>query len=313
MSETKQELAKPGKDLRSLMSSDHFKEQIQMALPSHMSADRFARIALTALTRAPKLLECSRESVLKCCMDLSSFGLEPDGRHAHIIPYGKEATLVLDYKGLIALAKRGGEVKTWSAELVKENDEFTWDNGIVNHKVNWRADRGKTQCVYSRVTMADGTCDFEVMTLAEVEAIRKRSKAGQSGPWVTDFDEMARKTVIRRHSKRLTLSPEFIAALAADGDKIEERPIRNVSAARVPSVVPPPPKILEAPPDDLPLDDDRLTAAQVIRQKMEASGMAWSDIRNWSERNGEPLPESPEKADDASLRILLENWDSISL
>ena len=230
MSETTT-LTKPANDLRGILSSDKFKEQIALALPTHMSPDRFARIALTALTRSPKLLECTKESVLKCCMDLSSFGLEPDGRHAHIIPYGKEATLVLDYKGLIALAKRSGEVRSWRAELVKEADEFTWDSGVVDHKVNWRADRGKTQCVYSQAILSDGSSDYEVMTLAEVEAIRKRSRAGTSGPWVTDFDEMAKKTVIRRHSKRLTLSPEFIAALAADGDRIEERPMRNVTPA----------------------------------------------------------------------------------
>ena len=61
------------------------------------------------------------------------------------------------------------------------------------------------------------------MTLAEVDAIRKRSRSGTSGPWVTDFDEMAKKTAIRRHSKRLTLSPEFADALEKDDDKFDER------------------------------------------------------------------------------------------
>jgi recombination protein RecT len=83
--------------------------------------------------------------------------------------------------------------------------------------------------------MSNGEIDTEVMTLAEVEAIRKRSKASGSGPWVTDFEEMAKKTVIRRHSKRLTLSPEFHDALDKDGDKLADIQVNRAAneAAKV--------------------------------------------------------------------------------
>ena len=241
------EIQKPMPGIRDLLQGEQFRHQVAMALPQHLAADTFVRVALTATTRQAKLLECTQQSFFRCLMDLASFGLVPDGRHAHLIPYGKECTLVIDYKGLIALAKRSGEVKSWSAELVCEKDQFAWRDGKVSHEIDWRdtAGRGAVQCVYSRVELADGTLDFEVMTMAEVEAIRKRSKAGNSGPWITDFNEMAKKTVIRRHSKRLTLSAEFNNALDADDDRVVER---NVTPAAKPTPINPFASLAEAAP-----------------------------------------------------------------
>lgn len=271
--------ADEGNSLRSFIAGQKFKDQVALALPSHMTPDRFARVALTALTKTPKLLDCTRESLLGCLMSCSQFGIEPDGRHAHLIPYGKDCTLIIDWKGLVALAKRSGQVKLWRAEIVKEHDEFTWDTGQVSHRVNWRADRGKTDCVYSHVVMSDGTADYEVMTLAEVEAIRKRSRAGQSGPWVTDFDEMAKKTVMRRHSKRLTLSPEFFEALSHDADRFDE--IRNARVATTPA--PPVPKFsLEPPAAELEVVNEPAPTPAKKAKKPSAAKDFWA----WVESKG---------------------------
>ncbi|TXH48893.1 MAG: hypothetical protein E6Q97_23860 [Desulfurellales bacterium] len=227
------ELATQPKTIREFISGDAFKNQVALALPSHIKPDRFVRVALTTLTRTPKLADCSRETLLRCLMDCSQLGLEPDGRHAHLIPYGKDCQLIIDWKGLVALARRSGEVAVWRAELVCENDTFSWANSIVQHAIDWRKPRGAMQAVYSYVKFNDGNEDYEVMTMDEVKAIQKRSKAGTSGPWVTDFNEMAKKTVLRRHSKRLTLSPEFHEALERDYDRLPER---NVTPAPVPSI-----------------------------------------------------------------------------
>lgn len=239
------ELAKQPATIKSLLSTESVKAQIARALPAHMTADRFLRVATTMLLRVPKLAECSQESFMKAMLDCSSLGLEPDGRRCHLIPYGKDVTLIVDWKGLVELAKRSGEVISWKAETVKERDEFTWHNGRIDHYVNYREDRGALQAVYSIVKLASGEVDTEVMTLAEVEAIRKRSKAGTSGPWVTDFEEMAKKTVIRRHSKRLTLSPEFHDALDKDGDKFAD--IRERGASRNPFAGEATVEVLDAP------------------------------------------------------------------
>lgn len=238
MNQQNTQLEKPTvRDIRDFLETDSVKGQLALVLPKHMTPDRFARVAVTAMTKTPKLLECTKESLLRCLMDCSSLGLEPNGRDAHLIPYGNVCTLIVDWKGLVSLARRSGDVALFKADLVKERDSFSWENGVVTHGIDWRKDRGKTEAVYSYVKFRDGSEDWEVLQIAEVEAIRKRSKAGNSGPWVSDFDEMAKKTAIRRHSKRLTLSPEFQDALEKDDDKLhDERPVkgRDVSARTEP-------------------------------------------------------------------------------
>ena len=223
------ELAKSTTSIADVLRGDKMLQSIGEVVPQHMTPERMVKVGLMALNRTPKLAQCSRDSFLQSMMDCSSLGLEPDGRRCHLIPYGNTCQLIIDYKGLIELAKRSGEVSIWKAETVKENDSFTWVNGQVNHEIDFRTDRGGLQCVYSIVQTKDGEIDTEVMTLAEVEAIRSRSKSGNAGPWKSDFEEMAKKTVIRRHSKRLTLSPEFQSALEKDGDQITFANVRDVT------------------------------------------------------------------------------------
>jgi recombination protein RecT len=192
--------------------------QFALALPSVCTPDRFVRVALTTINKTPKLAQCTQGSLLACLMDCASLGLEPDGRRAHLIPYGDKCTLIIDYKGLIELARRSGEVSNWRAEVVCDFDKFSFKNGVVEHEIDFRSDRGAPFAVYSECKFKDGTIDYEVMTIAEIDAIRKRSRAGNDGPWKTDYLEMAKKTVIRRHSKRLPLSAEFRDALEKDQD-----------------------------------------------------------------------------------------------
>jgi recombination protein RecT len=213
----------PKNDIRSLIGSDKFREQVAAALPAHLTPERFARVCLTALTRTPKLMECTRESLLRCLMDCSALGIEPDGRRAHLIPFGKDCTLIIDYKGLVELIRRSGEVAAIRAETVCEADEFAWENGVVTHRVDWRNPRGEVQAVYAEAKLTSGEVQTAVLTKDEVEGIRKRSRAGASGPWATDWAEMAKKTAIRRLSKLLPLSVEIAEAMDKDDDRIAER------------------------------------------------------------------------------------------
>ena len=91
------------KDMVSMLNSETMQKQFAAALPTHLSPERYCRIATTALRRNPALQKCTQESVFKCLLDLSSVGLEPDGRNAHLIPYGKECTLIIDYKFLLTI------------------------------------------------------------------------------------------------------------------------------------------------------------------------------------------------------------------
>lgn len=233
-----QQLATPAQtptSLKGIISSPAMQAQFAAALPAHLSAERFGRVAITALTRTPKLQQCTQESLFKCLLDLSAMGLEPDGRRAHLIPYGKECTLVLDYKGLVELVRRSGDVAKIHCDVVCDNDDFEHSMGeILRHTYDLRKDRGEAYAVYAQVTLKDGSVQAKVMSKKEVEAIRNRSRAGKSGPWVTDWNEMAKKTAFRNLTKWLTLSPEIMDAVSA-ADKAEfefEKTTRNVTQPR---------------------------------------------------------------------------------
>jgi recombination protein RecT len=230
-------------DLKTLINSDAMRDQFARALPKHLTAERFSRVAITALTRTPKLQDCTPASLMKCLLDLSAMGLEPDGRRAHLIPYGTEATLIIDYKGLIELIRRSGDVVSIRAETVCERDDFSWSNGEVTHAVNWREDRGEIQAVYAVAVMKSGEKQTAVMTTKEVEAIRSRSRSGNNGPWKTDWAEMAKKTAVRRLSKMLPISSEIMRHVERDDDQFT---MRNVTPS-VPSFALP--KAIEAQPE----------------------------------------------------------------
>jgi recombination protein RecT len=213
-------VAKPQADIKTLLGGEIFRKQVALCLPKNLAPDRFCRIAITALTRTPKLAECTQRSFFGCLLALSQYGLEPDGRRAHLIPYGKECTLIIDYKGLVELIYRNANVASVYASVVCTNDLFVWDRGqIKQHVIDFKEKRGEVYAVYAIIRMKDGSELADCMTKEEVEAIRKRSKAGQSGPWVTDWAEMAKKTVVRRLSKYVPMPSEITQAFNGDDDR----------------------------------------------------------------------------------------------
>ena len=228
-----QALTKKPNDLRALISGDAMKKQFAAALPQHLSADRFCRIALTALTRTPKLADCTQESLMRCLLDLSAYGIEPDGRRAHLIPYGNQCTLILDWKGLAELAMRSGIIAKLHADVVCENDVFVYDLGeVVKHEIDWKQPRGAMYAAYAMAVTKDGPVFVAVLTKDEIDGIRKRSRSGNNGPWVTDYNEMAKKTAFRRLAKWLPLSAEFRDAVEKDDDLPTEKDVTPRVVAR---------------------------------------------------------------------------------
>lgn len=218
------QLARQPRDIKALLAGPELKAAVAMALPRHMTPERFIRMAINATTRTPGLLKCTKESFFLCLLDLSAYGLEPDGRRAHLIPYKDQCTLIIDYKGLVELVRRSGDVSYIHADVVYPGDEFDYGYGsraFLTHKPNLEAREGKPIAAYSFVRLKDGSEDFMVLSISEVDAVRKRSRAGQSGPWVTDYNEMAKKTAFRRHSKWLPLSPEVRDVIERDDDVID--------------------------------------------------------------------------------------------
>lgn len=218
MSEQNNMLAKKGKsDLATVIQSDAMKKQWALVLPKCLTADRLARVALTQLRKTPKLAQCTPESFLGAMMKCAETGLEPNGRDAHLVPYGSECTFIADYKGLVRLCRRDPSVKDVQVFTVRENDDFTWTPDGITHTFSLKKDRGDVVACYTKISWENGSVSYgEPMTRQEAEAVRDRSKAGRNGPWVTDFNEMWKKTVVRRDSKMWPLSPETMDAVSAD-------------------------------------------------------------------------------------------------
>jgi recombination protein RecT len=189
----------------------------------HLTPEKLTKVALVAIGKSPDLLDCDSHSILQCVMTAAQLGLDCSGvlGSAYLVPFKGKATLIIGYRGLIDLARRSGEIDTIEAHVVREKDDFEIAFGLepkLVHVPNLSADPGAAIIFYAIARLKDGGRQVEVMTRAEVDAIRKRSRASASGPWVTDYDEMGKKTVIRRLTKTLPLTAELASALAAEDE-----------------------------------------------------------------------------------------------
>jgi recombination protein RecT len=201
--------------------------EIKKALPSVLTPERFTRMVLSALSTNPKLGECSPRSFLAAMMASAQLGLEPNTPlgQAYLLPYNNkgnmEVQFQLGYKGLIDLAYRSGEVEIVQAHIVYEHDRFEFEYGLDPKLVHVPADkdRGDPIKVYAMFRTKSGGSGFDVMSMDEVRAhASKYSKAYGSSfsPWKTNFEEMAKKTVLKRVLKYAPLKSDFVRAAAQD-------------------------------------------------------------------------------------------------
>ena len=185
-------------------------------MPKGMEVQRFMRIVISACSRTPKLLACTPDSILMACAQAAALGLEPNTPlgHAHLVPFKDECTLIPSYKGLAHLAYQSGMVKSLQARAIHEKDLFEIDYGTdakIIHKPCVKEDPGALIAVYAVCQFTGGGYVFDVMSIAEVNKIRDKSKAAKEGPWVDHYEEMAKKTVIRRLSKSIPMSEQKFA------------------------------------------------------------------------------------------------------
>lgn len=199
--------------------------QLLKALPKHLSPDRMTRIALTEMRKVPKLMQCDPMSFCGAIMQCAQLGLEPGGAlgHIYLIPFENrkkgvtEVQVLMGYRGMIELARRSGQIVSLSAHEVYENDVFEFEYGLSEklRHVPSLSERGKLTAVYAVAHFVGGGHQIEVMSKNDVEKIRARSKSGNSGPWLTDWDEMAKKTVLRKLFKYLPVSIEKLQQATA--------------------------------------------------------------------------------------------------
>lgn len=211
------------------------KESFEAVLPKHLTVDRFLKVALASLTRTPDLAKCKPETLIMALAACSELGLEPNSPlgHAYLIPYGTDCQLVIGFKGLLALARRSGEIASVDVAVVHARDVFSYqrgDNPRIHHepfvpkyddtgKAVGSTDPGATIAAYMIAHLKDGSIQREVMYRHEIDAVRNGSKMKNGVPWSKHYDEMARKTVFRRGWKWLPQSTEMAKALEVDDDK----------------------------------------------------------------------------------------------
>ncbi|HIR00510.1 MAG TPA: recombinase RecT [Candidatus Scybalocola faecavium] len=221
---------KPIKLTKSMSIQDLIKAmepEIKRALPQVITPERFTRMALSALNSTPKLKECSQMSFLGALMNAAQLGLEPNTPlgQAYLIPYRNkgqmECQFQIGYKGLIDMVYRNEDIQTVQSQCVYENDEFEYELGLEPKLVHKPAlkDRGDLILVYALWKSKNGGYGFEVMSKEDIDAhARKFSQSFGSSysPWKTNYEEMAKKTVIKKCLKYAPLKSDFVRAVSND-------------------------------------------------------------------------------------------------
>ena len=201
--------------------------EIKKALPSVITPERFTRMVLSALSTTPKLASCTPQSFLGAMMSAAQLGLEPNTPlgQAYLIPYKNkgidEVQFQIGYKGLIDLAYRSGEVALVQAHIVYENDVFECEFGLEPKLVHKPADkdRGAPIKVYAMFKTKNDGYGFEVMSMDDCRRHAEKyskSYSFSSSPWQTNFEEMAKKTVLKRVLKYAPLKSDFVRGIVQD-------------------------------------------------------------------------------------------------
>jgi len=214
----------PARDIRAFSAFVKSRmPSLQSVAARHLRPERLYRLLVVNVTKTPALQKCSMESIFRAALQSAELGLEPGSAtgQGYLVPYGDQCTFIPGYRGLILLAFRSGHVQSVSAQVVYQGDHFEFEMGLapkLRHIPSFDAARDPKDITfaYCVVKLKDGGEIYDVMTRGEIDRIRSRSKAGGSGPWVTDYAEMARKTVTRRCLKYAPMSVEMSKALALE-------------------------------------------------------------------------------------------------
>lgn len=209
--------------------------QFKAALPVHIPHEKFVRVLMTALSQNPALAQADRNSLFSACMSAAQQGLLPDGRESALVTFrGKDGTKVQFMpmlSGILKKIRNSGELQSISAQMIYKNDKFKYwvdsDGEHLEHEPNLFSDRGESLGVYAIAKTKDGGVYIEVLTSKQINDVKNVSRSKDSGPWAGAFaEEMAKKTAIRRLSKRLPMSTDLDQLVTADDDDaVFEQPV----------------------------------------------------------------------------------------
>lgn len=215
--------------------------EFKAALPPHISVEKFTRVAQTAIQNTPSLAAADRRSLFGAFVKLAQDGLLPDGREAAVVMFGNKAQAMPMIGGILKRIRQSGEVSRVSAQVVYANDHFRvsygFDEDVEHVPPPLNDPRGDPIGAYATAVLKDGSKLLEVMNLEEIEKVRAVSRAARNGPWVSWWSEMARKTVMRRLSKRLPMSTDLEEQIFSRDETldVDAKAYREISQEREPA------------------------------------------------------------------------------
>lgn len=208
-----------------------YEPKFQAALPPQVPVKKFVRVAQTAIQNAPTLLQADRASLYNACMKAAQDGLLPDGREAALVTFGNSVQYMPMVGGILKKARNSGEIASISAHIVYKGEEFSHyidEKGEhMRHVPSHGGDRKDTDIThaYAMALTKDGGVYLEIMNKAEIDQVRNVSRSGSKGPWATWYSEMAKKTVIRRGSKRWPMSTDLEQVVERDDELYQQEEV----------------------------------------------------------------------------------------
>ncbi len=279
-----------------------YEPQLAAALPSHIPVERFKRTFITAINQNPDLARLDRRSLFTSLVKCAQDGLLPDGREAALVKFGDKAQYMPMVAGIIKRMRNSAELASITAHVVYERDQFEYvlgDDERISHKPA-TGERGKPVGAYAIAKLKSGETQREFMSIDQIEAVRRVSRAAQNGPWVAWWDQMARKSVIKRLAKFLPMSADDREFLRRD-DELEttggERPQTRLAAV----LADPEPDHSEPDPTTGEIIDTKSASdAESPAAKEAASGAAGADNASADRK---PVPHIAVPAADASVKV----------
>lgn len=218
------------------------KDQFALALPANVDPDRFVRIAQTMIRSNPALQKCSPMSIYSGLLKSAQTGMFCDGVHAALVPFGDTATFMPMIKGIVSKILEAGLVISIEPDIVHANDEFDYYKDETGtkflHRPNYKGDRGEMILAYSKAVLKDGSLVITVMSKAEVEKVRNSSRGKNSPTWTGWYEEMAKKTVVRRQCKFLPSASDVESMFKGDDETHDVTPFQTQPQATVDNTQP---------------------------------------------------------------------------
>lgn len=216
-------------DLREVLTKDQVLSQLQVAAARGIDAALVARILMSEVQKTPKLLECTRQSLFGAVITCLQLGLVPDSvsGQAYLVPFRNrkagtvEVVLIPGYRGLVQLAWRSNQIASIAARVVHVQDKNSLDWGrtpqIEHIPTRYPTTPDDVIAAYAIIRVKGGGGEPEWLWRDEIDKFKAKAlKKSPGGPWVTDYEAMAKKTALRRACKLAPSTRELQRAITLD-------------------------------------------------------------------------------------------------